>query len=90
LVDSPLIVGWGVVSGWFYPVSYGVAAFICYLYVCVSEQVRDLSHTFPHKYAQIIQNVQELQDTTRLQKHTHSEPHTRYNIGIALTTRYIN
>ena len=27
------------------------------------------------------------QDTTRLQKHTHSEPHTTHNIGIALTTR---
>ena len=37
-------VGWGVVSGWFYPVSYGVAAFICYPYVCVSEQVRDLAY----------------------------------------------
>ena len=36
--------GWGVVSGWFYPVSYGVAAFICYPYVCVSEQVRDLAY----------------------------------------------
>ena len=32
-------------------------------------------------------HVQELQDTTRLQKHTHSEPHTTHNIGIALTTR---
>ena len=31
-----------VVSGWFYPVSYGVAAFMCYPYICVSEQVRDL------------------------------------------------
>ena len=29
-------------------------------------------------------HVQELQDTTRLQKHTHSEPHTTHNIGIAL------
>jgi len=37
-------VGWCVVSGWFYPVSYGVAAFICYPYVCVSEQVRDLAY----------------------------------------------
>ena len=37
LIDSPLIVGWDVVCGWFYPVSYGVAAFICYPYVCVSE-----------------------------------------------------
>jgi len=37
-------VGWRVFSGWFYPVSYGVAAFICYLYVCVSEQVRDLAY----------------------------------------------
>jgi len=36
------------------------------------------------------QNVQEPQDTTRLQKHTHTEPHTTHNIGIALTTRYIN
>ena len=44
LVDSPLIVGWGVVSGWFYQVSYGVAAFIFYLYVCVSEQVRDVAY----------------------------------------------
>ena len=35
--------GVGLVSGWFYPVSYGVAAFICYPYVCVSEQVRDLA-----------------------------------------------
>jgi len=33
-----------VVSGWFYPVSYGVAAFIYYPYVCVSEQVRDLAY----------------------------------------------
>ena len=41
-VDSPFIVGWCVVSGWIYPVSYGVAAFICYPYVYVSEQVRDL------------------------------------------------
>ena len=36
--------GWGVVSGWFYPVGYGVAAFICYPYVRVSEQVRDLAY----------------------------------------------
>ena len=43
LVDSPLIVGWGVVSGWFYPVSYGVAAFVCYP-VCVCEQVCDLAY----------------------------------------------
>jgi len=28
LVDSPFIVGWCVVSGWFYPISYSVAAFI--------------------------------------------------------------
>jgi len=33
------------------------------------------------------QNVQEPQDTTRLQEHTHSEPHTTHNIGITLTTR---
>jgi len=33
-----------VVSGWFYPVSYGVAAFICYPYVFVSEQVHDLAY----------------------------------------------
>jgi len=33
------------------------------------------------------QNVQEQQDTTRLQKRTHTEPHTTHNIGIALTTR---
>ena len=32
-------------------------------------------------------HVQEPQDTTRLQKHTHTEPHTIHNIGIALTTR---
>ena len=44
LVDSPLLVGWGVVSGWFYPVSYSVAAFICYPHVCVSEQTRDLAY----------------------------------------------
>ena len=44
LIDSPLIVGWDVVCGWFYPVSYGVAAFVCYPYVCVSEQVRDLAY----------------------------------------------
>jgi len=31
--------------------------------------------------------VQEPQDTTRLQEHTHSEPHTTHNIGITLTTR---
>ena len=30
-----------MVSGWFYPVSYGVAAFMFYPYVDVSEQVRD-------------------------------------------------
>jgi len=44
LVDSPFIVGLCVVSGWFYPVSYGVAAFICYPYVCVTEQVRDFAY----------------------------------------------
>jgi len=44
LVDSASIVGWCVVSRWFYLVSYGVAAFLCYPYVCVSEQVRDLAY----------------------------------------------
>ena len=33
------------------------------------------------------QNVQEPQETTSLQEHTHSEPHTTHNIGITLTTR---
>jgi len=37
LVDSPLIVGWGVVSGWFYLVRYAVAAFIYVVYVlCIN------------------------------------------------------
>jgi len=44
LIGSPFIVGWCVVSVWFYPVSYYVAAFICYLYVCVSEQDLDLAY----------------------------------------------
>ena len=32
-------------------------------------------------------HVQELQNTTRLQEHTHSEAHMKHNIGTALTTR---
>ena len=32
-------------------------------------------------------NVQEPQDNTHLQEHTHSEPHTTHNIGTALTTK---
>jgi len=44
----------------------------CYTYIPI----------LPHK-----KNVQESQDTTRLQEHTHSEPHTTCNIGITLTTR---
>ena len=46
-----------------------------------------------HQYRCIIyhtQNVQGPQNNTRLQKHTHPQPHTTHNIGIALTTRYIN
>jgi len=35
-------------------------------------------------------SVQGPQNTTRLQKHTHPQPHTTHNIGIALTTRYIH
>ena len=40
LVDSPFTVGRGVVvSGQFNQVGYGVAAFICYPDVCISEYV---------------------------------------------------
>jgi len=43
LVDSPFTVGRGVVvSGRFNQVDYGVAAFICYPHVCVSEYVCNL------------------------------------------------
>jgi len=45
LVDSPLTVGQGVVvSGRFNQFGYGVAAFICYPDVCVSEYVSDLAY----------------------------------------------
>jgi len=49
----------------------------------LEHQYRCIKHqNIPHT-----QNVQEPQDTTRLQKHTHSQSHTTHNIGIALTTR---
>jgi len=45
LLDSPSTVGRGVaVSGRFNQVGYGVAAFICYPYVCFSEYVCDLAY----------------------------------------------
>jgi len=45
LVDSPFTVGRGVVvSGQFNQVGYGVAAFICYTDVCVSEYVSELAY----------------------------------------------
>ena len=45
LVDSPFTMGWVVVvSGQFNQVGYGVAAFICYPDVCVSEYVFDLEY----------------------------------------------
>ena len=45
LVDSPFIVGRDVVVfGQFNQVGYGVAAFICYSDVCVSEYVSDLAY----------------------------------------------
>jgi len=45
LVDSPFTVGRGVVvSGRFNQFGYGIAAFICYHDVCVSEYVCDLMY----------------------------------------------
>ena len=45
LVDSPFTVGQGaLVSVRFNQVGYGVAAFICYPDVCVSEYVCDLAY----------------------------------------------
>ena len=34
--------------------------------------------------------ILEPQDTTRLQEHTHSEPHMTHNIGITLLDKQIN
>jgi len=45
LVDSQFTVGrCVVVSGQFNQVGYGVVAFICYSYVCVSEYVSDFAY----------------------------------------------
>jgi len=45
LVDSPFTVGWFVlVFGWFNQFGYGVAAFIYYPDICVSEYVSNLAY----------------------------------------------
>ena len=42
LINTPFIVGWGVVVFWrFDPVGYGISAFECYLDICVPEYVCD-------------------------------------------------
>ena len=55
----------------------------CFIIYCSSIQM----HKTPKYHTQ---NVLGPQNTTRLQKHTHPQPHTTHNIAIALTTRYIN